>query len=263
MAGPMGRRPSNRPIAVRETGRMHTHLYSLPAAVETPEHELDAPVPPIEAVLFDYANTLFRMVPTDVFLGRVWAAAGREAADLNVAAVVRAVQTAWSLPQVQAAQHGRDTDTALHREATWAWFREVPQLAEVFDVLYPAILAEENWYPYDDTAPVLRALADRGVPIGVVSDIVWDLRRDLNRIGLGDAVGAYSLSFELGCEKPDPRMFLKACADLGVDPRRTLMVGDSPARDGGATACGLRALILPAEPRTGERGLASVLRLLG
>ena len=50
---------------------MHTHLYSLPSAVETPDDELDAPVPPIEAVLFDFANTLFRMVPTDVFLRRV------------------------------------------------------------------------------------------------------------------------------------------------------------------------------------------------
>ena len=40
------------------------------------------------------------------------------------------------------------------------------------------------------------------------------------------------------------------------------MVGDNPARDGGATACGLRAYILPAEQRTGDRGLAEVLRLV-
>ena len=32
---------------------------SLPTAVDVPEHELDGPVPPIEAVLFDFANTLF------------------------------------------------------------------------------------------------------------------------------------------------------------------------------------------------------------
>ncbi|MFI1357446.1 HAD family hydrolase [Streptomyces sp. NPDC020898] len=37
-------------------------------------------------------------------------------------------------------------------------------------------------------------------------------------------------------EEPDPQRFLKACADLGVGPRATLMVGDNPVRDG-AAAC--------------------------
>jgi hypothetical protein len=41
------------------------------------------------------------------------------------------------------------------------------------------------------------------------------------------------------------------------------MVGDNPVRDGGATACGLRTYILPAEHRTGDRGLADTLRLVG
>jgi HAD superfamily hydrolase (TIGR01509 family) len=241
---------------------MHTHLYSLPAAVETPPEELDAPVPPIEAVLFDFANTLFRMVPLDVFLGRVWLAAGRDVADLDVGAVTWGLRAAAKLPRVRAAQEGRDASLDLHRKATRLWFEQVPQLAGVFELAYEAILAQENWHAYDDTAPVLSELAARGVPLGVVSDIVWDVRRDLESVGLGDAVGAYALSYQLGYEKPDPRMFLKTCADLGVDPRRTLMVGDNPARDGGAVACGLRALILPSEPRTGERGLRSVLRLL-
>ncbi|SFF27642.1 HAD family hydrolase [Streptomyces mirabilis] len=67
------------------------------------------------------------------------------------------------------------------------------------------------------------------------------------------------ISYEQGREKPDPQLFLKACADPGADPRATLMVGDNPIRDGGAAACGLRAYILPAEHRTGERGLTDVL----
>ena len=242
---------------------IRTHLYSLPTAVEVPDHELDGPVPPIEAVLFDFANTLFRMVPTDIFLQRVWRAAGRDIADLDVESVVREVRAAAALPHVAAAQEGRDSSLERHRQATRAWFTEVPQLAEVFDLAYEAVIAQENWFAYDDTAPVLRELAARGVPVGVVSDICWDIRRDFEGAGIADAVGAYALSYQLGCEKPDPRMFLKTCADLGADPRRTLMVGDNPTRDGGAVACGLRALILPSEPRTGERGLHSVLRLLG
>jgi FMN phosphatase YigB (HAD superfamily) len=57
-------------------------------------------------------------------------------------------------------------------------------------------------------------------------------------------------------------LFLKACAEFGADPRATLMVGDNPVRDGGAAACGLRTYILPAEHRTGERGLMDVQRLV-
>ncbi len=241
---------------------MRTHLYSLPVAVETPDDELDAPVPPIEAVLFDFANTLFRMVPTDVYLRRVWAAAGRDEADLDAAATIGRLRAAALLPEVLAAQEGRDLSPRIHRESTRVWFGHVPQLAGIFDVAYDTILALDSWYAYDDTVPVVREAAAR-MPVGVVSDTIWDLRRDFAAVGLGDAVGAYALSFQLGCEKPDPRMFLKACADLGADPRRTLMVGDNPARDGGAAACGLRAFVLPAEPRTGERGLRDVLRLLG
>lgn len=242
---------------------MSSHLFSLPTAVDVPDEELYALVPPIEAVLFDFANTLFRMVSTEIFLLRVWRAAGLPLAELDIESVENQIRAAAALPHVIAAQAGRDSSEEQHREATRAWFDEVPALAGIFEVAYDAVCAQENWYAYNDTAPVLRELAERGVPVGVVSDICWDVRRDFEAAGLGDTVGAYALSYQLGYEKPDPRMFLKTCADLGADPRRTLMVGDNPMRDGGATACGLRVLLLPSEPRDGERGLRSVLRLLG
>lgn len=242
---------------------MSAHLYSLPTAVPTSPEDLAAPVPPIQAVLFDFANTLFRSLPTEQFLSRIWTRAGRDPETLDAAAVAAQVHAAGRLPQVLAAQHERDVSVQRHREATLAWFAEVPAFAGITEEAYEAVFDLETWYPYTDTAPVLRALAERGVPVGIVSDIPFDLRKNFAVHGLGDLVGAYALSYELGFEKPDPRMFLGACADLDVDPRRTLMVGDNPARDGGAVTCNLRVLLLPSEPKTGERGLDAVLRLLG
>lgn len=248
---------------------MTAHLYSLPAAFPTSDADLAAPVPPIEAVLFDFANTLFRMLPTERFLALVWERAGRDpqagddgAGRLDAATVAEQVHAAGRLPHVMAAQHGRDTSVQQHRASTLAWFAEVPAFAGIEEVAYEAVLDPASWYPYTDTEPVLRALAARGIGVGVVSDIPFDLRLNFAGHGLGDLVGAYSLSYELGCEKPDPRMFLKACADLGADPRRTLMVGDNAPRDGGAVACNLRVFLLPAEPRDGDRGLDAVLRLV-
>jgi len=242
---------------------MTAHLYSLPTAVPTSAADLAAPVPPIEAVLFDFANTLFRMLPTEEFLVRIWTRAGRDPEGLDAAGIAEQVHAAGRLPHVAAAQQGRDSSVERHREATLAWFAEVPAFAGIEEHAYAAVLDSASWYPYTDTAPVLRELSARGVPVGIVSDIPFDLRVNFAEHGLDDLVGAYSLSYQLGCEKPDPRMFLKACADLGADPRRTLMVGDNAARDGGAAACNMRVLLLPAEPRDGDRGLDAVLRLLG
>jgi HAD superfamily hydrolase (TIGR01509 family) len=124
------------------------------------------------------------------------------------------------------------------------------------------VVAEDSWVPYGDTGGFLRALADRGVPVGVVSDIGWDIRGHARAAGLEDLVGTWVLSCEEGVEKPAPVLFRTACARLGVDPRRTLMVGDNPVRDGGAVAAGLRALVLASEQRDGDRGLGDVLALL-
>ena len=189
---------------------MTAHLYSLPTAVPTSPTDLTGPVPPVEAVLFDFANTLFRMPPTEEYLSRIWAKAGRDPESLDAAAVAEQVHAAAALPHVAAAQHLRDTSADRHREATELWFAEVPAFAGIERIAYEAVLDIESWFPYDDTKPVLRALAERGVPVGIVSDIPFDLRENFAAHGLAEYIGAYSLSYELGVEKPDPRMFLKA-----------------------------------------------------
>ncbi|MFD0305699.1 HAD hydrolase-like protein [Streptomyces sp. NPDC127119] len=59
-------------------------------------------------------------------------------------------------------------------------------------------------------------------------------------------------------------LFGRACRELGVPATETLMVGDHPAKDGGAAGAGLRAYVLPAGAAPGAvRGLDAVLRLAG
>jgi HAD superfamily hydrolase (TIGR01509 family) len=236
-------------------------LFDSPSASDPTEEELAAPVPAVEAVLFDFSNTLFHIIDLPEWLRRVATASGRAAPD-PVDTVIAELGAAYGRPEVLALQAGRDTAAHLHRAAMCAWFAEVDFLRGAEDLAYDLMKADDAWLPYPDTGPVLRALAGRGIPVGVVSDIGWDLRAHFAYHGLADLVGAVALSCEVGREKPDPLIFLKACSDLGVDPRRTLMVGDSPARDGGAVAVGMRAFILPAEHRTGERGLDQVLRMV-
>ncbi|MDD7940259.1 HAD family hydrolase [Actinomycetospora lutea] len=235
-------------------------LFDLPAAYRPSAEDRAAPVPPIEAVLCDFSNTLFRMIPTDEWLRRIADDTGRALDD--PAAVLAALDAAAAEPEVIAAQEGRDLDADAHRRAMRAWFSRVAYLRGIEDAAQARVAAEDSWVPYPDTGPFLRTLADRGVPVGVVSDIGWDIRGHARAAGLEELVGTWVLSCEEGREKPAPELFRTACTRLGVDPRRTLMVGDNPRRDGGAAAAGLRVFVLAGEQRERERGLDDVLALL-
>ncbi|GAB2968685.1 HAD-IA family hydrolase [Streptomyces pseudoechinosporeus] len=240
-------------------------LFETPSAYRLTTAEMANPVPRVEAVLFDFSNTIFQMIDLETWLRRVGAATGRLALlheQGAVAEISRQLRTAFRLPEVAALQEGRDLSPERHRDAMRGWWGHVDFLRGVEEAAYRELTAPDAWLPYPDTAPTLHSLRARGLRIGIVSDFAWDLRTHLARHALDDLIDACVISYEQGREKPDPQLFLKACADLGVAPRATLMVGDNPVRDGGATACGLRTYILPAENRTGDRGLSDVLRLV-
>jgi HAD superfamily hydrolase (TIGR01509 family) len=240
-------------------------LFETPSTYRPGDADMAAPVPPVQAVLFDFSNTIFQMIDLETWLRRVGAASGRLArldepgAVTDISGQLRA---AFRLPSVVALQEGRDLSSAQHRRAMRGWWEQVDFLRGAEEAAYRELTAPDAWVPYRDTEPVLRALRERGLRVAVLSDFAWDLRIHLAHHGLDDMIDTCVISYEQGREKPDPQLFLKACADLGADPRATLMVGDNPVRDGAATACGLRAYILPAEQRAGDRGLAEVLRLV-
>jgi len=129
------------------------------------------------------------------------------------------------------------------------------------EALYERLLAPEGWVLYQDTLPTLRALRAAQVPVAVVSNIGFDLRGLGAELGFADLVTEFVLSYEVGRCKPDPAIFLKACAALRTDPERTIMVGDTPA-DAGAAAAGCSVLVLPASEPGRTHGLSAVLRLL-
>jgi HAD superfamily hydrolase (TIGR01509 family) len=128
------------------------------------------------------------------------------------------------------------------------------------EAIYERMLRPDGWLPYADTAPVLRELRSAGIPVGVVSNIGFDIRPMFEAWDLAGLVDAWTLSYEVGRCKPDPAIFQRACAALGVDPERTLMVGDTPD-DAGAVRAGCMALVLPPVDTGGTRGLAAVLAL--
>jgi HAD superfamily hydrolase (TIGR01509 family) len=237
-------------------------LFDSPVAYRPTEAEQAEPVPPIEAVLFDFSNTIFKLVDVATWLRRVEAATGRALDGELLEKTAEQLYETYRIPEVAAAQIGRDESAEQHRMALFEWFRHVDYLQGVEAAAYELIAAPDAWVPYPDTEPLLRELRRRGIRTGIVSDFAWDVGVHMEHFGLADLIDVRIVSYRYGTEKPDPVLFRAACDELGVDPRRTLMVGDNPFKDGGAVACGLRAYILPGEARTGERGLAHVLGFL-
>jgi HAD superfamily hydrolase (TIGR01509 family) len=209
-------------------------------------------------VLFDWGDTLF--APPDA--ARVIADVARERGVALDGDRARAIwDELWTLGKTPAElAKGRDLSAEAHRTAWTSLFqtadRHVPGVGRA---LYERVMDPAAWIPYPDTGPTLHALRDRGLKIAVVSNVPRDLSDVFAAHGLERYVDAFVHSFQVGAEKPDPRIFLAACERIGTEPAATLMVGDHAVADGGATAAGLRFHLLPPHEGHGERGLAAVI----
>lgn len=214
---------------------------------------------PLQAVLFDFSDTLFHIRHGPRIL---------ELVDRNVDVsldeiekILEQVRAASSTPEQEA--KGRDLSPEAHRQCWTDLFRPFDRLSPgLSELIYADISSPTSWAAYPETIEVLEQLNQRGVPVGIVSDIGWDIRAVFARFRLEPLVAEWVLSYEQRREKPDPQLFHAGCAGLGTAPADTLMVGDNVHRDGGAAAAGLTALLLPRYQGSGERGLRAVLSLV-
>ena len=229
----------------------------------------------IKSVLFDFSGTLFRIESVRDWLRAVLDATGATVPEPDFARYAQALGAAGALPGGSSPQQlpppltelwaTRDESKERHRAAYTGLARQVelPD-AGLYDALYERHMQPAAWQPYPDTEEVLRALRERDVAVGVVSNIGWDLRPVFRAHGLDAFVDAYVLSYEHGVQKPDARLFQAACASLGRDPGEVLMVGDCRQADGGAAGIGCAVHFvdhLPVDER--PAGLRPVLELIG
>ena len=218
-----------------------------------------------KAVLFDAGDTLIRLSGSgETLLHRAAATLGVDPLDpAEVASVWRRVLDRSSTAEELA--KGRDLSNVRHREVWTALYdaagceRLAPGLS---DELYALTVSAESWEAFPDTLPTLKALRDRGLPVGIVSDTGFDLRPAMDQLGLSQYLDTVVMSCETGVCKPAVKAFLTACDQLQVHPEQTLMVGDNPLTDSGAVAAGMCVFLLPRPARTGPRGLGHVLSLI-
>jgi len=229
----------------------------------------------ITAVMFDFSQTLFRSESTGPWLDAGLARFGLELPEGERAALVERLEETGAMPggpeprrlpeELRALWDRRDVDAAGHRAAyqglALAAGLPDPALAQV---LYDRHMEPAAWRPYPDAESTLKELRRRGVPVAVVSNIGWDPRPVFAHFGLDKLIDVYVLSYEHGVQKPDPRIFRVALDALGRSGGETVMVGDNPRADGGATALGCAFHhVAPVPVQERPDSLAAVLGMLG
>jgi HAD superfamily hydrolase (TIGR01509 family) len=172
----------------------------------------------IEAVLFDWNNTLVEFTWDDeVLVAGHRAALGRDDPDFT--------------------RRYRELvlgDSHAHRP-----YRELLAELGVGDPDAFIDAEHEVWRhqfaPLASAQALLDALRTRGFRTGVVANSWPDpgrvLRRDAQAFGLAERVDVMVFSEEVGVMKPAPEIFLRACAELGVDAVDTVYVGDNLETD--------------------------------
>lgn len=104
---------------------------------------------------------------------------------------------------------------------------------------------EVRWMKYPFTDDVVSALRKRGVGVGLISN--WDqgCRRLLSDLGLDGQLDPVVVSSEVGCGKPDSRIFELALEKAGADAGNCLYVGDNYYDDVvGAAGVGMRTILI-------------------
>ena len=114
-----------------------------------------------------------------------------------------------------------------------------------FDGVNPAILIAagvqayhdakvDQLRPYPDVPPALRHLARTDLVRGIITAGLEVKQADkLLRLGLYDLFTptALFISDQIGISKRNPKLFQRACDELGLKPRECLYVGDHPTHD--------------------------------
>ncbi len=205
----------------------------------------------LRAVLFDVDFTLVKPGP-DLGPEGYQALGRRFGLDLDPARHAEARAAA-----VEAVERHPELD---HDEEVWVLFTERiirgmgGDSARAYEAAVEMTRAWENaanFELFEDTLPVLAALREHGLKIGLVSNTGRDLESFVahHSLDVDAAVG----SGAHGKTKPHPAIFLAALDALDVGAEEAAMVGDSPEDDiAGARALGMRAFLVDREDRFPE-----------
>ena len=199
-----------------------------------------------DAVLFDAGGVL--VLPDPTVIGPLLSPYG------GSVDVARHCRAHYAGMRDKAREHSLEGDWGTYNRAYVESIGVDDHLREHAALVLDHTRTHHLWrWPIPETLRALAALAESGVPMGVVSNASGQIADVLQRTGvcqIGEGLGATMRvvvdSHVVGIAKPDPRIFDFALPDFReFDRSRIAYVGDSVTMDVGSSAsAGLHPLLI-------------------
>jgi putative hydrolase of the HAD superfamily len=108
---------------------------------------------------------------------------------------------------------------------------------------------QQQMCAYPETIEVLTTLRQRGMLIGILTDVPYGMprefvERDIIGAGIKGLFDVLVTSVEVGVRKPEPAGYVALAERLGVIPNEMLYVGNEPKDVIGATRAGMTSVFL-------------------
>lgn len=116
----------------------------------------------------------------------------------------------------------------------------------------------------EDAIPTLEALKGR-YKLGIISDTWPSIVPVLERFGILPYFDAITYSFQLGCFKPNPRMFQDALSKMGLPAQECVFIDDVARNLEGAAKVGIQPVQIRVKPDADPcpQGMASIGKISG
>jgi len=184
----------------------------------------------IKGVLFDYGHTLVYWPK----LSKV-----RVAAVLNVRNILKREGYVFQVHQIKNVMDKVFSESRNIEVSAQEEFKKILMRLGVYSGALEKKTVGAFWKPYVEMAQpranakeVLSLLKENGYKLGVVANIQSEgIHPVLEKFSLRKYFDAVVVSSEIGCGKPDSKIFLQALKTMGVHPPQTIMVGDNPTTD--------------------------------
>ena len=114
----------------------------------------------------------------------------------------------------------------------------------LLSALARARVDEIDFEVFNDTRPALERLNEKGFSLGIISDAWPSLESKYRLLDLRNYFKAFVISAQVGCCKPDKRIFGRAIAEMGLPPEKLLFADDDPRYVREATGLGLNGILM-------------------
>jgi putative hydrolase of the HAD superfamily len=207
----------------------------------------------LRAVGFDLGDTLiyYRDIPMS------WVALYRQALQ-SVAANCKASPTEAQFAAAEQilARHNTRITPRTHEVRAGEIFSSIlrsweidpaPHLRAAMDAYFTFF--QQKMCAYPETVEMLTALRQRGLPVGILTDVAYGMprefvERDITGAGIKGLFDVLVISVEVGVRKPEPAGYVALAERLGVAPAEMIYIGNEPKDVIGAGRAGMTSVFL-------------------